>query len=290
MNKLKIENHMKSRSISAITATAYQLLSQNMKLWIKRLWIWAVVTAIASGISYAAAMMIPPEKSPTLILVLWCISAVAALVSLFLTACAVGSVMAVLKEQRTRPNIARALRLAAVIALIFIVAVVLFYAISIPLVIFYQLGALYIHILIAIGIAILTAIFMIPISYSGMKYLAEDDVKLSSVLGKNYLVGLRHFWKLFMTAFVTVLIGMIIAALLVAPLGVMTIASLQDALGVYLGDPTGMPSTLPLLLFTAAAVASIACSLVWLWQLFCIYYQYGSITTRRKEYEEAING
>ena len=36
MNKLKIENHMKSRSLSAITATAYRLLSQNMKLWMRR--------------------------------------------------------------------------------------------------------------------------------------------------------------------------------------------------------------------------------------------------------------
>ena len=290
MNKLKIENHMKSRSISAITATAYQLLSQNMKLWIRRLWKWVVGAAVASGISYAAAMMIPPEKSPKTILVLWGISALAALVSLFFTAYATGSVMAVLKEQRTQPNIIRALRLAVVIALLFIIAVVLFYAISIPLVIFWQIGALYIHILIAMGIALLTAILMIPISYSGMRYLAEDEVKLSSVLGKNYFIGVRHFWKLFMTAFVTVLIGMIIAALLAAPLGVMTVASLQDALGIYLGDPTGMPSTLPLLLFTAAAVASIACSLVWLWQLLCIYYQYGSITTRIKEYEEAING
>lgn len=290
MNKLKIENHMKSRSLSAITATAYRLVSQNMKLWFRRLWRWAAGAAVASGISYAAAMMIPPEKNPTTILVLWCISAVAALAMLFFTACAAGSVMAVLKEQRTLPNIKRALRLATVIALIFIVAVVLFYAISIPLVVFWQLGALYIHILIAMGIALLTAIFMIPLSYSGMKYLAEDEVRLSSVLGKNYFVGVRHFWKLFMTAFVTVLIGMIIAALLAAPLGVITVASLQDALGVYLGDPTGMPSTLPLLLFTAAAVATVACSLVWLWQLLCNYYQYGSITTRIKEYEEAIIG
>ena len=47
MNKLKIENHMKSRSLSAITATAYRLLSQNMKLWMRRLWPWVIGFAVA---------------------------------------------------------------------------------------------------------------------------------------------------------------------------------------------------------------------------------------------------
>ena len=280
---------MKSRSISAITATAYRLLAQNMKLWTKRLWLWVVLIAVASGIAYAAAMMIPPEKSALAILTYWCITAVASLVWLFLGATATGKVMAVLKEQKSGNNIKRALQLSFLIAIILVVAVVVFYAISISLALYWQVKALYIHVLIAMGVALITALILLPTCYSGMRYLAEDDIKLSSVLGKNYIVGVRYYWRLLMTVFVTMLIGILLASLLAAPLGVMTVASLQDALGIYLGDPSGMPSTMPLLLFFAAFIATLACSFVWLWQLFCIYYQYGSITTRIKEYEKAIN-
>ena len=118
MNKLKIENHMKSRSLSAITATAYRLLSQNMKLWMRRLWPWVIGFAVASGIVYSACTMIMSEKNPTTTLVLWGIAFVAVLAEIFLYACASGSIMAALKEQKTKPNIMRALRLALLFALI----------------------------------------------------------------------------------------------------------------------------------------------------------------------------
>ena len=289
MNKLKIENHMKSRSLSAITATAYRLLSQNMKLWMRRLWPWVIGFAMASGIIYSACTMIMSEKNPTTTLVLWGIAFVAVLAEIFLYACASGSIMAALKEQKTKPNIKRALRLALLFALIYIVFLIVYYAISISLVLIWNIGVLYIHILIAFGLMLLGMIIMLPVCYSGMRYLAEDDLKLGSVFGKNYLIGLRHFWRLFLTVFVVMLISMLLASLLAAPLGVIVMASMQDALGIYLGDPSGMPATQPLLIFLAAFIATIACTFIWLWQFFCIYYQYGSITTRIKEYEKAIN-
>ena len=270
MNKLKIENHMKSRSLSAITATAYRLLSQNMKLWMRRLWPWVIGFAVASGIVYSACTMIMSEKNPTTTLVLWGIAFVAVLAEIFLYACASGSIMAALKEQKTKPNIMRALRLALLFALIYIAFLIVYYAISISLVLIWNIGVLYIHILIAFGLMLLGMIIMLPVCYSGMRYLAEDDLKLGSVFGKNYLIGLRHFWRLFLTVFVVMLISMLLASLLAAPLGVIVMASMQDALGIYLGDPSGMPATQPLLIFLAAFIATIACTFIWLWQFFCI--------------------
>ena len=288
MNKLRIENHMKSRSLSAVAATAYRLLSQNIKLWTKRLWLWLLCIAAASGIAYTASTLIMSEKDSITTLVLWGVAFVAVAAEIFLYACASGSIMAVLKEQNVKPNIFRALRLALLIVLVYCVFVAIYYAISISLVIFWNIGVLYIHILIAIGMILIATIMAIPVCYSGMRYLSEDDEKLTSVIGKNYIIGLRHFWRLFLTVFVVMLVSMLLAVLLAAPLGVICLASMQNALGIYLGDPSGMPATQPLLIFLAAFIATIACSYVWLWQFFCIYYQYGSITTRIKEYEKAI--
>lgn len=289
MNKLKIENHMKSRSISAITATAYRLLSQNMKLWIKRLWMWILGCAAASGIAYSACTMIMSEKNPTTTLVLWGIAFLAVIAVIFLYASASGSIMAVLKEQKTKPNIIRALRLALCVAVVYIAFLALYYAISIPLVLIYNINALYIHVIIALGMVLLGMVMMLPLCYSGMKYLAEDDLKLKSVFGRNYIIGMRHFGRLLLTVVVVMIISILLSMLLAAPLFVVITASMQDSLGIYLGDPSGMPATQPVIIFLAAFIATTACSLVWLWQFFCIYYQYGSITTRMKEYEKVIN-
>ncbi|MDD7318233.1 MAG: hypothetical protein SOZ80_08920 [Prevotella sp.] len=288
MSTLKIEENIKSRSIPAITAASYRLMSQNITLWTKRLWIWIVCVATAAGIAVAAALMLLSVKSDEAVVTTWCVWAAASLLTLLFTAFVSGGIMAALKGQKTRRNIIRALKLAALVAVVFVADVALFYAVSIPLVLIWHQGMLLLHLLIAIGIVLVTALLLVPTGYSGMKYMAEDNLGIVSVLGRNYFVGLRFYGRMFMTFFVTMLIGTIIAFVLAAPLWVVAVASLQNSLGIYLGDASGMPTSAPLLIFLGTFTAIAAYSPVWLWQFFCLYYQYGSITARRKETRKEV--
>ena len=283
MVTLKIENQMKSRSQSAIAKTSYMLMANNMTLLIKRLWPWITGTSLTIAIAYSAAIMIPSVTTDAATITLWSVCAISSMAALFLLACTSGSIMALLKGQDAGPNIVRALKFHTIPASAFIAGVMLFYAVSISLVVIWHQGMLLLHLLIALAIAIITSLLLLPTCYSGMKYMAEDGIKYRSIISKNYFIGIRFYGRLFITIFVSLLIGIMLAMLLAAPLWEVTIASLQDSLGMYFGDLSGMPQTAPLLIFTGAFIAFAACSPVWLWQMFCIYYQYGSISARQTE-------
>lgn len=283
MGTLKIENQVKSRSQSAVAKTAYRLMADNTTLWIKRLWPWLLGISLATAVAFSAALMMPSATTDIQTVILWFVWVAGSLTTLILAACTSGSVMAVLKEQGTRHNIARAMKYYAIPAVVFIADIVLFYSISISLVVIWKQVMLLLHVLIAVVIAIITSLLLLPTGYSGIKYMAEDNVRFASIIGKNYFTGIRFYGGLFVTIFVSLLIGILLAILLAAPLWVITVASLQDSLGIYFGDQSGMPHTVPLLIFTGAFIASAACSPVWLWQFFCMYYQYGSISARLME-------
>lgn len=288
MNTLKIENAIKSRSILAITATSYRLMSQNITFWAKRLWAWLIGVSAIIGIACSAAFTLISTTDANTTFLLWCVWAAASLATLVLMACVSGSIMATLKEQKAKQNIKRAIKLSVLTSIVFIADVAVFYLISIPLVLVWHQGMLLLHVFISLVIVLITALLLIPAGYSGMKYMAEDNLGILSVMGHNYLVGLRYYGRLFLTFFVTMLIGALLAMLLASPLWVIAVASLQDALGIYLGDASGMPTTAPILIFLGAFVAAMACSPIWLWQFFCLYYQYGSITARIKEKDKVM--
>ena len=287
MNTLKIENAIKSRSILAITATSYRLMSQNITFWAKRLWAWLIGVSAIIGIACSAAFTLTSTTDANTTFLLWCVWAAASLATLVLMACVSGSIMATLKEQKAKQNIKRAIKLSVLTSIVFIADVAVFYLISIPLVLVWHQGMILLHVFISLVIVLITAL-LLPAGYSGMKYMAEDNLGIFSVMGHNYLVGLRYYGRLFLTFFVTMLIGTMLAMLLASPLWVIAVASLQDALGIYLGDASGMPTTAPILIFLGAFVAAMACSPIWLWQFFCLYYQYGSITARIKEKDKVM--
>ena len=142
MNTQKIENVIKSRSILAITATSYRLMSQNITFWAKRLWAWLIGVSAIIGIACSAAFTLISTTDANTTFLLWCVWAAASLATLVLMACVSGSIMATLKEQKAKQNIKRALKLSVLTSIVFIADVAVFYLISIPLVLVWHQGML----------------------------------------------------------------------------------------------------------------------------------------------------
>ena len=135
---------------------------------------------------------------------------------------------------------------------------------------------------------VLALIFILPISYSSMKYLVEPQQKLTSIVGKPYMTGLHRWGFLFMAA----LLGGIIISILIVITGVPEIiletAKKANDIGMAMGDSNGLSASFTVLQFFVTILCYFIWYYIYCWMNFVYYYVYGSIEAKEMAKKDVI--
>ena len=113
-----------------------------------------------------------------------------------------------------------------------------------------------------------------------MKYLFESKSRIWSVFGAAYRNGCRYWGFI---ALVLVLCAIIVAVLYVVigmPRSVMYIAFQNNAYGLTIGDPNGLPEYFNILDYIVSVVVYFIALYISMWMFFVMYYVYGRIEVR----------
>lgn len=145
-------------------------------------------------------------------------------------------------------------------------------------------------------ISIFLGVFMLfmvvtvpPFAYSMTKYIMDSESKFTQAIGKDWLVGFRHWGFIFGVTFVVGLVVLVVQLLVGAPFNIAMGAFTLSNMGVEAGDPSGMPAAYWLIAFLGTFVSVFCAGIFMVWQMFVYCYMYGSIEKREYERNEAKN-
>lgn len=98
--------------------------------------------------------------------------------------------------------------------------------------------------------------------------------------GRALVTGFKHWGYLFLTLFISGLIMALLSAVICIPLYICLYGLIADHYGVLAGDPSGLPSAFPVVLFFVGALTSFIMLFVQIWQTYAFAYAHGAILTR----------
>lgn len=133
-------------------------------------------------------------------------------------------------------------------------------------------------------VLLVAAVFSVPLVYSLVRYMAYPDTALRSAVGREYVTGARHWWRIFATCF---LIGLcLIIAQLVAqlPQYVLITANLMSIKGITTyGDAAGLPAHFDYIMALTTFITSIAILYLSIIAYMGYYYLCNSIIAIQEE-------
>jgi len=129
-------------------------------------------------------------------------------------------------------------------------------------------------------------LFELPLMYVLMKYLMEAPCSYGKTLTQHFGRGMHYWGTLFLVFFVSTLIIIIAAIIVMLPSHILSIANQQAHLGVLMGDPLGMPSYILPLTFVTATLCSFIQFYICQVTLMHQYYIYGTIEAKEEEREQ----
>ena len=278
----------KSRSFSSCILAAYKLMSDNLKGIIRSTWLPVLLMALFGGIFMA--LNVHNER-----VIQWGItntglylaaSLSTMLITLVCSLWAVSRLMSKLNDEDRRWNFLRALKL-----WIYVLAIALVIGAVFSLLL---VGAIHMlkcdpvtfvtdNWLALMAVVLITALFLLPFNYICMRYLYDRKACFWKDLPKTYMTGLRHLSLIFLTTLISGIITGIIALVIYLPLMVLITANAMSTIGVVSGDPSGMPSSFPLLLGATTFVVTVLIWYVSAFQIIIYLFMYGSIEKLREE-------
>lgn len=123
----------------------------------------------------------------------------------------------------------------------------------------------------------------LPLTFIDMKYIMRTDTRFWRLLISDYKVGLKHFGFIIIVTLVSCIIVCVVEYILALPASIIMIAGYQANIGVFYGDPLGMPGYITyisaVVFFIAGFIQIYIRMSVW----FTSYYMYGSIETQEEE-------
>ena len=140
--------------------------------------------------------------------------------------------------------------------------------------------------LIRLGMVLLLCAFLVPMSYVFMKYMFTKGVSLRKFLKKYYITGIKHWAFLFGSAFFSLFVLGIITLFISLPGIILTIARTLSAQGEMMGDPSGLPTYFGILTYVTFAVIYFILFFISIWNVFVMYYTYGTIEKQDEEKEK----
>lgn len=130
---------------------------------------------------------------------------------------------------------------------------------------------------------VFTLLTTVPLCFITMKYILDDTTCFWSLFAKAYAVGLRHFGYIFIVCLFAAVVIAVVSIVLQLPATIVATANYQANLGVFYGDPLGMPSYIVPLTSAVFLVSGFMQAYIRLSAIFPLYYMYGSIETQEKE-------
>ena len=97
---------------------------------------------------------------------------------------------------------------------------------------------------------------------------------------KALFTGFKHWGYLFSTLLMSCIIMVALSLVLCIPLYICVYGVISDHIGVSGGDPSGLPTLFPLILFFVGALTGFFFLFAQLWQTYALAYAHGAILTR----------
>lgn len=133
--------------------------------------------------------------------------------------------------------------------------------------------------IISAAVAVACFVLLLPLSYSSMRYIIDKDIKLKTVVAGGYLDGLRHWGNLFMTAFLSGIIALLVALVAYMPTFLLSVAvSMNDFGVIVMGDESGLPAHFRLLAYLTNFFTTFVMAYLGVWLFLVFYYAYGNLT------------
>lgn len=129
------------------------------------------------------------------------------------------------------------------------------------------------------GVSFVIACLMLPLLHVCLDIMMNEKPSPA----KAYKTGLRRWGFLFLTVLLSMLICAIIFAIVWSPLAISIHSALADKAGIALGDPSGLPTYFPYLLFGTAALTFFATLYIQTWQTFAMAFAYGSLSYKNEQ-------
>ena len=139
-----------------------------------------------------------------------------------------------------------------------------------------------------LGMYAIIMVFLMPFIYSGIKYIMEKDMRLTDVISRQYIVGLKSWGYLFMVMLLVGIVFTIVVILAFTPVISLMLAVANNAQGVAMGDPSGLPALFGLRLFVTASLSAFVLSYVSIWGTLAAYYAYGAIEKKNIDRKNTI--
>lgn len=274
----------KHRSVSSCIKAAYDTVCNNAKTILFATWLPVLINAVVMSLT-------PVLNSKTTIGMI--ITAIVFIASIFTNALLFSKTATLLNGKLLVKNYKRFLLMSGVMVVCsFLIGIIIgaaFYLIlqSAPD------AATHSTLNIAIGVAVaLAAIFgiaLLPTAYSCMNYIYNEDSRWGRIFGHEYGVGLKSWGYLFMLhMLLAIIITLLYIPLFIVPNAIM-MADFANASSMALGDADALPSGFKLMYYGAAVVAMFLMGYVMIWGHIAVYYAYGSIASKNANKQEAIN-
>lgn len=132
-------------------------------------------------------------------------------------------------------------------------------------------------------IALTVFVFILPLTYTNLRYILTNGTGYWSNLFGCYGKGMRRWGFIFLVVFMTTLIGWVFYVFTSLPAIILSMAGSEANKGFLYGDPYNLPSYIGWLSALVFLLIGFIQAYVMLSCLFPLYYMYGSIEAHEQE-------
>lgn len=273
----------KVRSFSACLKSAFLTFCDNFGVITRNTWTAALVFALLNGLAY----MIPEvdfHAKPSAIFVPLVLSVLSAIAGILVLCWLSTRFVMLLRGGSLKQLYMHNLKLAGIYVALWLVYVLLNIGICSLLTGLLKWVPATLTGMLAISTADLLVFCMacLPLVYTGMRYVVEENVSIREVFGRPYRMAWRYAGFMFITVFVTLIVLVPIIIVLGLPLHVLILAEQSNALGMALGDASGLPENFCLLEAAVSVAVGFLMAYVLMWVMLVNYYIYTSVESRMK--------
>jgi len=274
------------RSISECLSEGWTLMSTNIGRIAKSMWWPVLLTVIFAGIAAPVMFVIEKHSVENNIGVIDGLLAGIFVIAMFaIMIVFTAKIFKLLNEQTTQFCIKRTAKLTGVI--ICVAILITMFLVGIVVGAFFLISKGIVAQTIGIGLFALVyilaiiAVFIVysPISYVGVKYLVEPEMKLKE-MGKAYKRGWKNLGKIIGFTLLSSLIITIAQCVISLPGVIAMLAASLSLQGIALGDPSGLPSSFMVIFGITAGVSCFITCILMIWFTLSEYYLYGSIEAK----------
>lgn len=278
----------KYRSYASCIASAYNLMTGEFKTIFLQTWLPALAVALIGAIGGTVGVGLGSVETPSeLILRIVVPVLVYAVAMLAAGAWLLGNLSSLQTDEPKRKSILRSAHLQVVTLLV----IFLFGLVTGAIWQLYETHvatpSVVVASLLTLAAAFVMFVGLLPLSYSGVKYLISPSEPWQSVFGKNYLEGWRHWGFLFAVNFIAIIILALVLLFVQSPSLLVEVAQSVDQYGVSLGDSSGLPAYFKALQCFVLFVTQFVGVYAGIWFYWVLVYTCGTIEEKKAARKQA---